>query len=197
MKPASTTRSGSNRATMSRDCPVPTVTGLELAHLANEGRDPGPLGPPKTLDVVTVRSHRNHAGAVRRVRARIQQGLKVGAGARNHHHETLAAWVWRGVWRHVGQCNERYWSPIRRAAGGTPGRDGSTRSWPLPASKPTDPEVGNARGPTRRRRTAKRGASGPGRSRHRPAMPSSAKAKPANTPATPPRTIPSSHTTVG
>ena len=67
---------------------VPVLAARELADLLHEGRHAGPLGAGEALDVVAVGADGDHAGAVRRVRARVEKGLEVGAGAGDEHDDS-------------------------------------------------------------------------------------------------------------
>lgn len=53
----------------------------------HEGRHAGPLGTGQALDVVAIRADGHHFGAVRRVRAGVQERLQVGASAGDEHDE--------------------------------------------------------------------------------------------------------------
>ena len=67
----------------------------------NHVEDLGPLGAGQRLDVVAVGADGDHAGAVRRVRGRVEQGLEVGAGARDEDDDSRG-----GGGRHAPQSNE-------------------------------------------------------------------------------------------
>src|SRR3546814_10926143 len=54
---------------------VPLAAGAELLHRSHEGGDAGTLRAGQPLDALTIGAHRNHARAVRRVLARVDQRL--------------------------------------------------------------------------------------------------------------------------
>ena len=59
---------------------VPVVAVGMVADPHDERGDARPSGPFETFDALTVRADGHHGGAVRRIGARVEQRLKVGAG---------------------------------------------------------------------------------------------------------------------
>ena len=57
----------------------------------DEGRDAGPLGARQALDAVPVGTDGDHAGAVRRIGAGVEQRLEVGAGPGDEDDEACGA----------------------------------------------------------------------------------------------------------
>ena len=88
---------------------------VNSADLVDEGRHAGRLGAGQALDAVAVGADGDHRGAVRRVRARVEQRLEVGAGAGDEDDES------RRNQRAPGQATEQRGSVRRQGRRRRPG----------------------------------------------------------------------------
>ena len=94
MKPAEHDEVGLVRGDRAAPARGPTPRGLVVLDPEHEGRDAGPLGAGQALDAVAVGADGDHAGAVRRVGAGVEQGLEVGAGAGDEDDEARGCEGW-------------------------------------------------------------------------------------------------------